>query len=118
MASQGLPPSTVASTAISATYGGVLLAEPMPTGWKLCRYSCHSPDTPPNAGLSAPPVSVPAVISRRSAATVITVSAANSSTPGLVRIRCANPVSVSRYSSSSGSSVAWWLPAVSIWVEV
>ena len=117
IASQGLPPSSGRQRASTATYGGVLLAEPIPAGWNPCRYSCHSPDAPPQAGTSAPP---PAA--RRAAASAppparSMVSPRNSSTPGLVRIRCANPLSTSSESSSVGSSVAWWLPAVSIWVE-
>src|SRR5207248_1943561 len=32
-ASQGFPPSTVARAATTATYGGALAAEPMPTSW-------------------------------------------------------------------------------------
>ena len=96
MASHGLPPSTVASAAITATYGGVPLTEPMPTGWKPCRYSCHSADAPPHAGVSAPPVSVPALSSERSAASATTVSAATRRIPGLVRIRCVSPLSTSR----------------------
>ncbi len=95
MASQGLPPSTVASAAMTATYGGVELAEPIPAGWKPWRYSCQSPDAPPQAGVSAPPVSVPAPSSERSAMSATTVSPATSRTPGWVRIRCASPLSTS-----------------------
>ena len=42
MASHGLPPSSVASAAMTATYGGAELADPIPAGWNPCRYSCHS----------------------------------------------------------------------------
>src|SRR5260221_518340 len=57
MASHGLPPSRVASTAIRARYGGALLLEPTPTGWKPCRYSRHRSPAPPHAGTRAPPPS-------------------------------------------------------------
>ena len=105
-ASHGLPPSTVASAAITARYGGALLPEPTPTGWNPWRYSCQSPDAPPQAGMSAPPPSGPGASSDRSATRDITVRAMKSSTPGWVRMRCTRPVSVSRKSASSGSSVA------------
>ena len=112
-ASQGFPPSSVASSAITATYGGVLAAVPIPAGWKPCRYSDHSPDAPPQAGTSAPPPSGLELSSERSATRAIVVRTRNSSTPGLVSTRCTMPVSTSSESSSMGSSVAWWLPTTS-----
>jgi hypothetical protein len=42
----------------------------------------------------------------------MTVSAANSRTAGLVRMRWVSPESISSESSSDGSSDAWWLPDV------
>ena len=105
-ASHGLPPSTVASTASSATYGGAFAPVPMLTGWKPWKYSCHRAETPPQAGTSAPPPSGVEPSSDRSATRATTVRVRNSSTPGLVSRRCARPVSTSSESSSEGSSVA------------
>src|SRR5712692_5228822 len=81
-ASHGLPAMIVASVAITARYGGALVAEPIPVGWKPCRYKCQSPAAPPDAGTSAPPPSVPGPSSERSATSAITVSPTKSSTPG------------------------------------
>ncbi len=84
----------------------MLATEPMPVGWKPCRYACHNPAAPPDAGISAPPPSVPGPSSDRSATSATMVSPANSSTPGLVSTRCASPLSTSIESSSVGSSDA------------
>ncbi len=91
----------------------MLAAEPAPTAWNPARYSLPSPDAPPQAGSSAPPPSGPAPSSDRSDTSAITVSAVNSRTPGLVRIRWASPESVSSESSSDGSSDAWCAPTAS-----
>ncbi len=105
-ASHGLPPSTVARAATTAMYGGALLPEPIPDGWKPCRYSCHRPDTPPQAGTRAPPPRGPPLSNDRPATSATSVRPRKSATPGWVRMRCARPVSMSRESSSVGSSVA------------
>ena len=117
-ASHGFPPSNDARAASTATYGGVAPAEPIPAGWNPARYSCQSPDAPPQAGRSAPPLTGLGPSSERPATRAISKSPANSSTPGLVRMRCAKPVSTSSVSSSFGSSIAWWLPAVSSWLDL
>src|SRR6266480_6024294 len=101
-ASQALPPSSEASSATTATYGGVLALVPIPAGWKPCRYSAHNPDAPPQPGTSAPPPSGLELSSERSATRAIVVSTRNSSTPGLVSTRCTTPVSTSSESSSKG----------------
>src|SRR5262249_12773395 len=82
-ASQGFPPSSDASSAITATYGGVLAAVPIPAGWKVCRDSDHSADAPPQAGTSAPPPSGPVPSSDRAAARGMTASPRDSHTPGV-----------------------------------
>ena len=49
-ASQALPPSTVASSGQDPTYGGAMLAEPIPVGWNARRNCDHSPHAPSQAG--------------------------------------------------------------------
>ena len=85
IASHGLPASTVAIAAITASQGGVAVVEPSPNGWNDWRYLRHRSDAPPQAGTSAPPPSGPAPSSDRPATSATTSSSRNVSSVGLVR---------------------------------
>ena len=109
-ASHAWPPSTVASAATTARYGGAEAVEPTPTAWKPARYSAHSREAEPHAGTSAPPPSGLVPSSLRSATSAITVSATKSWTPGLAMIRRATDCVSTNCSSSGSSEAAWCMP--------
>ena len=100
-AAAGLPPRTVASSAIGSTYGGAGTAVPSPSSCQDERCSDHQSLQSFGAGESPGPETCPSA--ERAPMSIASTVTASSTATGLVRKRATSPVSSTTSSSSSRS---------------
>ena len=100
-AAAGLPPRTVASSAIGSTYGGAGTAVPSPSSCHDERCSDHQSLQSFGAGESPGPETCPSA--ERAPMSIASTVTASSTATGLVRKRATSPVSSTTSSSSSRS---------------
>ena len=100
-AAAGLPPRTVASSAIGSTYGGAGTAVPSPSSCQDERCSDHQSLQWFGAGESPGPETCPSA--ERAPTSIARTVTASSTATGLVRKRATSPVSSTTSSSSSRS---------------